>query len=92
MFLAWQLFCRNSIERFRGIVSGFLSPTRTVTVPQMITGTTKDFMFHVYRISILIFSYFNFFLCITFPPHGKATSASKEKLSYLFLITMWAYL
>jgi hypothetical protein len=51
---------------------------------------TKHFIFHICRISVLRFLYFNFFSdsCTTFLCDGIAMSISKQILSFLFLIIM----
>jgi hypothetical protein len=75
--LSWYCF---QIFFFRSLV--------TIPVAPMITGITKHFVFHISRISILKFLYFNFFSdsCITFLLDGIATSISKQILSFMFLI------
>jgi Ca2+/Na+ antiporter len=58
----------------------------TIPVASMITGMAKHFMFHILRISILRFLYFNFFsayFCITFLSDGIATSVNKHILLLL---------
>jgi hypothetical protein len=71
----------------------FFGPLVTIPMAPMITGMTKHFMFHIHRISIIKFLYFNFFSnsCIAFLSDGIATSISKHYLS-CFQLLCWAYL
>jgi hypothetical protein len=75
------VFCRESIECFPGIVSGyFYSPFVTIPVAPMITGMTKHFMLHIRWIYILKFLCFNFFSdsSITLLFDGIATYISRQ--------------
>lgn len=85
--------CTETTQYFPGIVSRhFHSLLIRNPVAPMITGVIKHWIFHIRWIFILKCLYFNLFsdsFCITFLSGDIATSISKQRLAFLFLLIVF---
>ena len=81
-----DVFCSESIEYFRGMVSKFfLKPLVTLPVAPITTNITIHFIFHIRCISIhkvLRFIYFSVSFWVTFLSAGTAISTSMYVFNY----------